>query len=96
MNLVEEFIHHVHPYKVPYMQKGGDQLPIHRSHSVPDLSKDGSITLRGAFRVIPTTPQAAEVTAVTTSKASQQDVKGKLFCCFHLSSHPNIVLIKPI
>ncbi|KAL5546181.1 hypothetical protein UlMin_005868 [Ulmus minor] len=56
--------------------KGGDQLPIHRSHSVPDLSKDGSITLRGAFRVIPTTPQAAEVTAVTTSKTSQQDVTG--------------------
>ncbi|XWS66896.1 hypothetical protein CRYUN_Cryun05aG0240400 [Craigia yunnanensis] len=52
-------------------QKGGARPPIHRSHSVPVLNKDGSITqldsLGGVFRVIPTTPRAVKGTVLTTS-----------------------------
>lgn len=51
------------------MQKSGTQLSIHRSHSVPVLNKDGSIrqgdSLGGVFRVVPTTPRAAEGTPAT-------------------------------
>ncbi|EOY07804.1 Binding protein, putative isoform 1 [Theobroma cacao] len=50
--------------------KGGAGPPIHRSHSVPVLNKDGSITqldsLGGVFRVIPTTPRAVKGTILTT------------------------------
>ncbi|KAK8540145.1 hypothetical protein V6N13_048769 [Hibiscus sabdariffa] len=54
------------------LQKGGAAgPPIHRSRSVPDLNKDGSIvqldSLGAVFRVIPTTPQAVKGTVVTTS-----------------------------
>lgn len=52
------------------LQKGGAGPPIHRSHSVPVLNKDGSITqldsLGGVFRVIPTTPRAVKGTILTT------------------------------
>lgn len=57
-----------------HFSKGGAQLPIHRSHSVPVLSKEGSIYLRGAFRVIPTTPRAAEKTVMTTCNTPPEDV----------------------
>lgn len=54
------------------LQKGGiTGLPIHRSHSVPTLNKDESITqldsFVGVFRVIPTTPRVVKGTVVTTS-----------------------------
>lgn len=62
------------------LQKGGAQLPIHRSHSVPELNKDGSLSLRRTFRVIPTTPQAERtVTAASMIPPAGED--GKLFCC---------------
>ncbi|KAH7553590.1 hypothetical protein JRO89_XS12G0030800 [Xanthoceras sorbifolium] len=55
--------------------EGGAQKPIHRSHSVPELTKDISIrqldSLGVVFRVIRTTPpQVAEDTAMTTSNTS--------------------------
>lgn len=53
--------------------KAGGQLPIHRSHSVPVLNKDGSLCLGGAFRVIPTTPRAIERTVSKTSCTSPKD-----------------------
>ncbi|XVF76464.1 hypothetical protein PTKIN_Ptkin13bG0268400 [Pterospermum kingtungense] len=56
------------------LQKGGALPPIHRSHSVPVLIKDGSImqldSLGGVFRVIPTTPHAVKGTVLTTSNTS--------------------------
>ncbi|KAF3442846.1 hypothetical protein FNV43_RR16764 [Rhamnella rubrinervis] len=52
--------------------KGGAQLPIHRSHSVPELNKDGSISLRSTFRVIPTTPRT-ERTVTAASMAPPAD-----------------------
>lgn len=52
------------------MQKGGYQLPIHRSHSVPVLNKDGSMKqmdyLGSIYRVITTTPKVTEQTAATS------------------------------
>lgn len=53
--------------------------PIHRSHSVPDFRKDGSIrkldSLGGLFRVVPSTPRVAEeaVSIMTTSNASPRN-----------------------
>ncbi|GAV64690.1 RINGv domain-containing protein [Cephalotus follicularis] len=50
--------------------KGGPQLPIHRSRSVPLLNKDGSSrqldSSGGVFRVIPTTTQVHEGNITTT------------------------------
>ncbi|XP_071734753.1 uncharacterized protein [Rutidosis leptorrhynchoides] len=47
-------------------EKGSIQRPICRSHSVPDLIKDGSVTqmesFGGVFRIIPTTPKAVRGT----------------------------------
>ncbi|PRQ43526.1 putative aminoacyltransferase, E1 ubiquitin-activating enzyme [Rosa chinensis] len=53
--------------------KGGRQLPIHRSHSVPELNKDGSVSLGSVFRVIPTTPRAMERSVSITSCTSPKD-----------------------
>ncbi|KAB1223878.1 hypothetical protein CJ030_MR2G000508 [Morella rubra] len=53
--------------------KGGARRPIHRSHSVPELSKEGSLSVRGGFRVIPTTPGRAEWTVMTTTNTSLED-----------------------
>ncbi|XP_004304420.1 PREDICTED: uncharacterized protein LOC101308698 [Fragaria vesca subsp. vesca] len=53
--------------------KGGRQLPIHRSHSVPVLNKDGSVCLGGVIRVIPSTPRAMERTVSITSCTSPKD-----------------------
>lgn len=53
--------------------------PIHRSHSVPDFRKDGSIrqldSSGGLFRVVPSTPRVAEdaVSIMTTSDASPRN-----------------------
>ncbi|KAI4349162.1 hypothetical protein L6164_009793 [Bauhinia variegata] len=49
------------------------QLPIHRSRSVPLLSKDGNVPVGGIFRVVPTTPRLAEKTATTISTSSPSD-----------------------
>ena len=68
-------------------QKGGSPLPIHRSHSVPVLSKDESIrqldSLGGVFRVVRTPPRAAEVT-VATAIASPTVDAGKFVHLIHL------------
>ncbi|PON69278.1 Zinc finger, RING-CH-type [Parasponia andersonii] len=53
--------------------KGGARVPIHRSQSVPVLSKHGSISMRSVFRVIPTTPRASERTIMTTSSTAPED-----------------------
>ncbi|XP_050381164.1 uncharacterized protein LOC126798287 isoform X2 [Argentina anserina] len=53
--------------------KGGKQLPIHRSHSVPVLNKDGSVCLGGVIRVIPSTPRAMERTVSITSCTSPKN-----------------------
>ncbi|KAJ9540233.1 hypothetical protein OSB04_026739 [Centaurea solstitialis] len=48
------------------MEKGWIQHPMHRSHSVPDLIKDGSIgeieSSGGVFRIVPTTPKVTQGT----------------------------------
>ncbi|KAI3473261.1 hypothetical protein Pfo_029840 [Paulownia fortunei] len=50
--------------------KGGYQLSIHRSRSVPVLNKDGSMKqmdyLGGVYRVISTTPRVTDQTAATS------------------------------
>uniref|UniRef100_A0A803NQ38 RING-CH-type domain-containing protein n=1 Tax=Cannabis sativa TaxID=3483 RepID=A0A803NQ38_CANSA len=56
-----------------YLVKGGTRIPIHRSHSVPVLTKDGSVSLRGVFRVIPSTPRASEKTVLTAPSTPQKD-----------------------
>ncbi|XP_062167676.1 uncharacterized protein LOC133873897 isoform X2 [Alnus glutinosa] len=53
--------------------KGGACRPIPRSHSVPELCKEGSLSVRGGFRVIPTTPQVAEGTVMATTNPSLED-----------------------
>ncbi|XWS55814.1 hypothetical protein CRYUN_Cryun09bG0032400 [Craigia yunnanensis] len=62
---------HSNPESMHGEQKGGARPPIHRSHSVPVLNKDGSITqldsLGGVFLVIPTTPCIVKETVLTTS-----------------------------
>ncbi|KAM7526219.1 hypothetical protein LguiA_016121 [Lonicera macranthoides] len=54
--------------------KSGTHLPIPRSHSVPELIKDGSVrqmdTLGVIFRVIPSTPRVP-VGSLATSNATQ-------------------------
>ncbi|CAK9164815.1 unnamed protein product [Ilex paraguariensis] len=61
--------------------KGGTQLPIHRSRSVPVLNKDQSIRqmdyLGSVFRVIPTTPQVAQGTVATSNSAPTVDADVK-------------------
>ncbi|XP_058216040.1 uncharacterized protein LOC131327063 isoform X2 [Rhododendron vialii] len=60
--------------------KSGTQLSIHRSHSVPVLNKDGSIrqgdSLSGVFRVVPTTPRAAEGTPATLTTSPTNNTDG--------------------
>ncbi|EXC16232.1 hypothetical protein L484_024404 [Morus notabilis] len=54
--------------------KGSGRLPIHRSHSVPVLNKEeGSISIRGIFRVIPTTPRVAERTIMKAPNTPPED-----------------------
>ncbi|KAM3737011.1 hypothetical protein ACB098_09G024400 [Castanea mollissima] len=58
--------------------KGGIRQPIHRSRSVPELRKEGSLSVRSGFRVISTTPQRAEgtVTTTTTNTSLEDDIDG--------------------
>ncbi|KAK3226503.1 hypothetical protein Dsin_006365 [Dipteronia sinensis] len=67
----------VHGAKI-YDPNGGAQKSFHRSHSVPELNNDISIrqldSLRGAFRLIRTTPGVAEDTVMTTSDTSPPNV----------------------
>lgn len=65
-----------HSFDFLLLQKAGGQLPIHRSHSVPVLNKDGSLCSGGVFRVIPTTPQVLERTVSKTSCTSPKDDNG--------------------
>ncbi|GMI64676.1 hypothetical protein like AT3G09760 [Hibiscus trionum] len=73
---------HSNPESMHGGQKGGAAgPPIHRSRSVPELNKDGSITqldsLGAVFCVIPTTPQAVRGTVVTSSnKITKSDTDG--------------------
>ncbi|XP_023911096.2 uncharacterized protein LOC112022711 isoform X2 [Quercus suber] len=53
--------------------KGGFRQSIHRSRSVPELRKEGSLSVRSGFRVISTTPQRAEGTVTTTTNTSLED-----------------------
>ncbi|XP_042054422.1 uncharacterized protein LOC121799138 isoform X2 [Salvia splendens] len=50
--------------------KGGCQLPMHRSRSVPVLNKEGSIkqmdSLGSVYRVVPTTPRVTEQTSAAS------------------------------
>ncbi|KAI7751598.1 hypothetical protein M8C21_019145 [Ambrosia artemisiifolia] len=58
-------------------EKGWIQPPMHRSYSVPDLIKDGSInqteSLGGVFRIIPTTPKVAQGTLTTNGNDHKED-----------------------
>ncbi|XP_011094674.1 uncharacterized protein LOC105174317 isoform X1 [Sesamum indicum] len=58
--------------------KGGYQLPMHRSLSVPVLNKDGSLKqmdyLGGIYRVIPTTPRPTEQIAATSIPSVAIDI----------------------
>ncbi|KAJ8753442.1 hypothetical protein K2173_019841 [Erythroxylum novogranatense] len=53
------------------LQKGEAQRPIHRSLSVPVMSKEGNIknldSFGGRFRVVPTTPRVSPVTGMATT-----------------------------
>ncbi|XP_019442418.1 PREDICTED: uncharacterized protein LOC109347153 isoform X1 [Lupinus angustifolius] len=44
----------------------GIQLPIHRSLSVPEFTKDENVPVGGMFRIVPTTPKLVENIATTT------------------------------
>ncbi|XP_021666430.2 uncharacterized protein LOC110654672 isoform X2 [Hevea brasiliensis] len=72
-----ESTHGGHAYNPSSSAKGFAQKPIHRSHSVPEINKEESIrqmdSSGGIFRVIPTTPRAAEVTVTTASNMSPRD-----------------------
>lgn len=73
------------------LQKSGTHLPIPRSHSVPELIKDGSIrqmdNLGVVFRVIPGTPRVPEG-SLATSNATPTVNAGKFillsFGCFFM------------
>ncbi|XP_022767365.1 uncharacterized protein LOC111311854 isoform X2 [Durio zibethinus] len=74
-------IAHSNPESMHGGQKGGARPPIHRSHSVPVLNKDGSVTqldsLGGVFRVILTTPRAVKGSVVTKSNiVTKNDTDG--------------------
>lgn len=68
------------------LQKGGALPPIHRSHSVPVLIKDGSIvqldSFGGVFRVIPTTPRTVKGTVLTTSNTFTKNDNGSFSLLF--------------
>ncbi|KAK7245141.1 hypothetical protein RIF29_39976 [Crotalaria pallida] len=53
--------------------KKGQQFPIHRSRSVPVLTKDGNTYVGGMFRVVPTTPRLAGSISTTSMKSSPDD-----------------------
>lgn len=57
--------------------KGGNQYFIHRSHSVPDLNKDGSLrqleSLGGVFRVVSIAPRVTEGTSAPSNATPPLD-----------------------
>ncbi|XP_019456085.1 PREDICTED: uncharacterized protein LOC109356910 [Lupinus angustifolius] len=53
--------------------KKGREFPIHRSRSVPVLTKYGNTSLGGMFRVVPTTPRFAGSIATTSMKSPPED-----------------------
>lgn len=60
------------------------QLPIHRSRSVPELTKDENTPVGSMFRLVPATPRLAEKTTTTTSATSPPDDTGNVsFPCLH-------------
>ncbi|XWS59689.1 hypothetical protein CRYUN_Cryun08bG0143500 [Craigia yunnanensis] len=73
---------HSNPESIHGGQKGGARPPIPRSHSVPVLIIEGSITqldsLGGVFRVIPTTPGAVKGTVLTTSSTCIKNNDGNV------------------
>nr|KYP70868.1 hypothetical protein KK1_010106 [Cajanus cajan] len=56
----------------PASHKKGQQLPMHRSRSVPVLSEDGKTYVGGMFRIVPTTPRLA-VSNATSMKSPPDD-----------------------
>lgn len=70
---------HSNPGSTHGGSKGRVQLPIHRSHSVPVLNKDGSLrqmdSFGGVFRVIPATPRinGGTMTPSGASSAAPED-----------------------
>ncbi|KAL6998233.1 hypothetical protein U1Q18_008359 [Sarracenia purpurea var. burkii] len=60
--------------------KSGTQHPIHRSHSVPVLNKEGSTThlesLTGVFRVVPTASRLTEGNHATLATTPTKDADG--------------------
>ncbi|KAJ1443835.1 Zinc finger, RING-CH-type [Sesbania bispinosa] len=53
--------------------KKGQQLPIHRSHSVPVFTKYDNTSAGGMFRVVPTTPRLAGSIATASAKSPPDD-----------------------
>ncbi|XP_074362419.1 uncharacterized protein LOC141702686 isoform X3 [Apium graveolens] len=57
--------------------KGGNQFFIHRSHSVPELNKDGTLmqleTLGGVFRVVSIAPRVTEGTSAPSNATPPLD-----------------------
>ncbi|MFS8012068.1 putative Zinc finger, RING-CH-type, Zinc finger, RING/FYVE/PHD-type [Helianthus anomalus] len=62
------------------VEKGWIQPPIHRSYSVPDLIKDGSVnqieSLGGVFRIIPATLKVAQGTLPTSNTNPTTETDG--------------------
>ncbi|KAG4916328.1 hypothetical protein JHK87_053885 [Glycine soja] len=53
--------------------KKGQQLPMHRSRSVPVLTEDGNTYVGAMFRIVPTTPRLARSIATTSTKSPPDD-----------------------
>lgn len=78
-------IAHSNPGSTHGSNKGLLQLPIHRSHSVPVLVKDGSVrhmdSFGGVFRVVPTTPRVKDgplmVSDASATDANEVDDNGE-------------------
>lgn len=76
-----------------FLQKSGTQLPIHRSRSVPELIKDGSIrqidSSSGVIRVVPITPRVADENLAALTIAPTIDAGSKtlqaVYCCLTLN-----------
>ncbi|RDX90251.1 hypothetical protein CR513_27908, partial [Mucuna pruriens] len=59
-------------YPATHVRKG-QQLPMHRSRSVPVFSEDGNTNVGGMFRIVPTTPRFAGSIATTSMKSPPED-----------------------
>lgn len=82
---------------INYYAKSGTKLPIHRSRSVPELNKDGSIrqidSSSGVIRVVPTTPRVADGNLAALTIAPTIDAGSKalqaVYCCLTLNFSQN-------